>query len=187
MPRQKKQQNTEVAVKAETTIKKTGRGGKYNFPSAVPPEDPEVVQRVLGETLHWLSTGVRQRCQTTEEIEDRTIEFFQHCAEIGERPSVEKYCLALGIPRNTVIDWKNGLHCEERRSGIIKSAYESIAAYDAAMVAEGKMNPVPYIFRAKNYYNMKDQTDLVVTPNNPLGDGGDATEVAEKYHQLPSE
>ena len=34
------------------------------------------------------------------------------------------------------------------------------------MVTEGKINPVVYIFRAKNYFGMKDQQDLVLTPNN---------------------
>ena len=26
-----------------------------------------------------------------------------------------------------------------------------------------------YIFRAKNFFGMKDQTDVVITPNNPVG------------------
>lgn len=84
-------------------------------------------------------------------------------------------------------EWKNGLHCDADRSNIIKKAFDALAAYDAGMATEGKMNPVPYIFRAKNYYGMRDQTDLVVTPNNPLGEVQDPDTIAEKYKYLPTE
>ena len=49
------------------------------------------------------------------------------------------------------------------------------------MVTEGKINPVVYIFRAKNYFGMKDQQDLVLTPNNPLGQDIPPEQIAEKY------
>lgn len=153
-------------MKKGSEQKLRGRGGKYNFPQAVPPENPEDVRRVLSEVLNWY---VQPKAKTDDEVEDRTLYFFRYCAERGERPTWEKYCLALGYDRKTVYDWSNGEHCSERKSHIIKSAKETLAAYDAGMATEGKMNPVPYIFRAKNYYGMKDQADIVVTPNNPMG------------------
>jgi hypothetical protein len=48
---------------------------------------------------------------------------------------------------------------------VVRRAKDFIAAYDARMVSDGKLNPVTYIFRAKNYYDMKDTQDVVVTPN----------------------
>lgn len=167
-------------------IKKTGRGGKYNFPQAVPPEEPETVKRVLSECLHWYEAGTVSRCETDEDIEDRTLDFFRHCADIGERPSVEKYCLALGYARNTVFEWEQGLHCTPRRSNIIKNAKSVIASYDAAMVSEGKMNPVPYIFRAKNFYSMKDQTDIVVEPKQSATYDLGEDEI-KKFAELPED
>ena len=32
----------------------------------------------------------------------------------------------------------------------------------------GKVNPASGIFIGKNYLDMKDQTDVVITPNNPM-------------------
>ena len=49
------------------------------------------------------------------------------------------------------------------------------------MVTEGKINPVVYIFRAKNFFGMKDQQEHVITPNNPLGDTTNPEELAQKY------
>ena len=169
---------------ATNNLTATGRGGKYNFPQAIPPEDPADAKRVLSEVLNWFQ---KDRANTNEEIYERTIEFFQYCAERGERPTVEKYCLALGYGRSTVNEWKNGLHCDENRSNIIKKAFDALAAYDAGMATEGRMNPVPYIFRAKNYYGMKDQADLVITPNNPLGSEEAPETITQKYAELPNE
>ena len=47
----------------------------------------------------------------------------------------------------------------------IKKAKNTIATMDAELAQEGKIQPVVYMFRAKNYYGMKDQQEVVVTPN----------------------
>jgi hypothetical protein len=49
------------------------------------------------------------------------------------------------------------------------------------MVTEGKINPVVYIFRAKNFFGMKDVQDYILTPNQPLGSNGDPATMAQKY------
>ena len=55
------------------------------------------------------------------------------------------------------------------------------------MVTEGKINPVVYIFRAKNFVGMKDIQDYILTPNNALGTGNDPSSVSEKYQNaLPA-
>lgn len=161
-----------------------GRGGTGNFPNAQHDDKPADVRRVLTEVLNWYEMP---RATSDEEIADRIKLFFRQCASNGERPTVEKFCLALGYARTTVNEWKNCMHCSAFRSDIIKRAFEVLAAYDAGMATEGKMNPVPYIFRAKNYYGMKDQTDLVVTPNNPLGETISVDAIEEKYMQLPED
>jgi len=50
-------------------------------------------------------------------------------------------------------------------------------------VAEGKLNPVTYIFRSKNYYGMKDQQEHVITPNNPLGDATSPEEIKKRLDE----
>lgn len=171
---------------ASTEVKARGRGGKYNFPSAVPPEDPDDVRQALTECLRWYKQGMTP-ATTDDEIEQRTLDFFEYCIANGERPTVEKYALALGYVRTTINDWERGNHASPRRSVIIKKAKEFLASYDAAMTTQGKLNPVVYIFRGKNYYGMKDQQDVVLTPNQPLGEGINAQDVAQKYAELPGD
>lgn len=176
------QKNT--AMEKAKTEKMTGRGGKYNFPSTVPPEKPEDVQRVLSEVLHWYGN---KPAKTDAEIEERINSFFGYCAERGERPTVEKLALALGVSRRTLWSWKTEIRGSAERSELIQYAYEVLAAYDAGMAIENKLPVIPYVFRAKNYYEMKDSTDIVVTPNNPLGDKEDPDVIAAKYQELPDE
>ena len=195
MPYKKRQLPTEEdAVKEvaqkNTSLEKakaqpmTGRGGKHNFPSAPPPENPEDARRVLSEALFWYGMP---RAEGEQKITERLQFFFEHCAEAGERPTVEKMALALGYSRKTLWDWKSGTSGSKTLRDIITKAYDVLAAYDAGMAVEGKMNPVPYIFRAKNFYDMKDTADIVVTPNNPLGDTQDPDVIAAKYQELPDE
>ena len=54
-------------------------------------------------------------------------------------------------------------------------------------MVDGKMNPVAAIFLLKNNHNYKDQTDVVVTPNNPYQAASDE-ELKDKYlTDIPSE
>jgi hypothetical protein len=90
-------------------------------------------------------------------------------------------CLALGYARETIWRWENGGEgSTPARCNLIKKAKDIIATYDANLVAEGKLNPVTYIFRSKNYYGMKDQQEHVITPNNPLGDVTSPEEIKKR-------
>jgi hypothetical protein len=65
---------------------------------------------------------------------------------------------------------------------MIKKAKGILAAIDAKLVSEGKIPQVTYIFRAKNFFGMRDQQDVVLTPNvNPLGEQADAKALKQKY------
>lgn len=179
--------NTSKDAETVTAIKATGRGGKYNFPNAIPPEDPEVVREAASSVLHWYKRGRDSKPQTLEEIQDRIDEYFLECYETGQRMTVEKLALALGIHRDTLHAWETDRATYGEKSDIIKYAKDCIASYDADMVTSGKMNPVPYIFRAKNYYGMKDQQDVVLTPNSPLQTDTNPIDIASKYDTLPED
>lgn len=114
---------------------------------------------------------VMPKVNTDEELVERLDWYFRRCAERGIKPNIEEMCMATGYVRATVWDWETG-----RRQGftsatadIVKKAKEFMANFDAKMVNDGKLNPVTYIFRSKNYYGMKDQQEYVLTPNAPLG------------------
>lgn len=130
-------------------------------PQTITDEKPEDVQAVLGQVLQWYK---QPKCKTDEEVAQRTEYFFQTCMEHGQRPTVEAYALSLGVTRTMMGYWKSGRYCSAERTEIINQAYEVFAAFDAGMVITNKMQAVPYIYRSKNYYGMRDNVQVEVGP-----------------------
>ena len=150
-----------------------------------PDEKQQLISRLVTETIR---TYQMPKVKDDEELAQRLADYFQHCATTGERPTVEQMCQCTGYTISTVYDWEVGRSkgFSSATSAIIKKAKEFLRVFDAKMVAEGALNPVVYIFRAKNYYGMKDQQDIVVAPNNPMGPDPDAGRLAADYlAQLP--
>ena len=171
-------------VQVQQAVKKTGRGGKYNFPQTIEPEDAEDVRAALSTCMKWFEIG-KTKAVTDQDWDERTTLFFNECLTNGERPTWEKYCLAVGYPRQMVWDFMQGnRNATPARSDIIKRAKEYCACYDAEMVTTGKMRDTPYIFRAKNYYDMKDVQDITIEPKQQLAEG-DAETIAAKWAELP--
>lgn len=104
------------------------------------------------------------RIKTEEEAIERTELYIQKCIDRGLRPTIEGWALALGTTRKSLWEWENGKSRGPVSADVVKKAKEAFAAFDADMVSQNKMNPVTYIFRAKNYYGMKDQQEVVITP-----------------------
>lgn len=121
------------------------------------------------------------------EVQDRVQLYFDYSLEAGLRPNVEGLALAIGVNRRTLWDWENGNSRSQlgsSRSDIIKKAkdYISFLMSDAAM--NGDVNPITWIFYAKNYFGMKDVQEVTFSGNNPLGDQMSAEEIMK---QLPAD
>ena len=103
-----------------------------------------------------------------EQLADRLNYFFDVCTDTQQLPTVEKMCLCIGYTVQEVRQWLYGTPYRwvtEECISLIKKAKNLIASMDAELAQEGKIQPVVYMFRAKNYYGMKDQQEVVVTPN----------------------
>ena len=170
----------------------TGRGGKYNFPAAQLKrlEDDDNKRELIGKALGNIlavSRAFEEPVKNDEELCARLDWFFHTCQETNQLPTVEKMCLAIGYSDSTVWDWETGRTrgFSSATSEIIKKAKKIIAGLDAELVLDNKINTIAYVFRAKNYYGMSDKQEVVVTPNQPLGDYQDPNVIAEKYAELP--
>ena len=136
------------------------------------------IRQIMRNVLHWYG----RPCVTSDdECAERLDEFFSRMAETGEIPTWEKLCLALGTDRSTVWEWENGRQCSKERANMIKLAKVIMSSVDAEMVSAWKIPQATYIFRSKNFYGMRDQTDVVVTPTDPLGEEQSAKQLEDKY------
>lgn len=151
---------------------------RINKVTSTDDEKKSGIKRIIGESLQYWG----RRCPlTTEEVAETLNNYFAQCYDTGQIPTVEDLCLALGITRQTLHRWEHGIQCDSERTIMIQQAKEVLAAIDAKLVTEGKLIPVTYIFRAKNYFGMKDQREEVSVRINPLGDNISNAQLEKKY------
>lgn len=151
--------------------------------------DPGDNTKFIGHNLELMQLG-RPDMTNTETIKQRVIEYFKICERNDMKPSVEGMSLAFGVDRKTLYRWVNGIldsHIPAEGRAYLKAAYTTLTAMMADYMQNGKINPVSGIFLMKNNMGYADQTEIVVTPNNPLGDVVNAETIEEKYKELPGE
>lgn len=121
------------------------------------------------------------KVKTDEECEERIGQFFLMCAENGQIPTVEKMALSLGIDTRTLTEWEHGRLHNGSRMLMVKKAKQFLSSFDADMLIKNKLNPVAYIFRAKNYYGMVDKTDVAIGTTSALGEAKSPEELESYY------
>lgn len=171
-----------------------GRGGKYNFPVAqmklIEQDDEKraFMAKCIENNLAFFNMGL-DPVKSDEQLCDRLNFFFSKCAETQQLPTVEKMANCVGYHRNTLFDWETGKNAgfSPSTGSIIRKAKQILAGIDAELAQEGKIQPVVYLFRSKNFYGMRDQQDVVLTPNNGGIDPADVATIEAKYAELPDE
>lgn len=116
--------------------------------------------------------------KTDEEIQERIKFYFSDCHNAGVRPTLEGCALAIGITTQTFKRWADGeSKLELDRYDLAKRVRTVLAYFDAELFMNGKLNPVAYIFRSKNFYGMKDQVETIVKKDDPLGETKTESEI----------
>ena len=168
-------------VKVGEQIVKKKRGGKTSSVKHNTSAKADDVRRIGASLLKWYNM---ERAVTDEEIRERLEMYFVETLKAGEIPTVEEMSLALGYDRKTLWSWEvGGDGSTPVRRNLIKKAKEFLASFDAKLVQENKVNPTTYIFRAKNYFGLKDEVEYVLTPNNPLGDIKDSGDIRKRLSE----
>lgn len=156
---------------------KETRGGKRsNTPSLSSISDP-INAKLLEHAFKYWNVPM---AKTDEEIVQRVEFYLNDCYKNQLKPTIEGCALAIGVTTQTFHKWsENEIKLEFDRADVAKRVRQLLADFDANLLINGKMNPVAYIFRAKNYYGMKDQTESVVKHENNLGDKKTPDELLE--------
>ena len=89
--------------------------------------------------------------------------------------------MALGIDKNIAFDWRHGRSRTTTHADFIKKVQIICGGFREALMLDGQINPVTGIFWRKNCDGLKDIQDVVIMPNNPLGETVSAEELRRKY------
>lgn len=137
-------------------------------------KDPEKEKRRAELFNRLYKLKQRRGIAKFNNIDEMTLlieDYFSDCAELGLRPTIRGLADALGTTYNTLLDWENGSRDGQLGascSGIIKKAKSFVAEFDEILALEGIDNPILFMFRAKNYFNMRDKTEVEVAPKQQL-------------------
>lgn len=118
----------------------------------------------------------------TEEVAQRVKEYFTICAEDDMKPSVIGLAVAMDIDRTYL--WEIRAGRKGKNPEVANTLKKAVQLLDLQMVdymQNGKINPVSGIFLMKNNFGYADKQEVILTPNNPLGDTKDTKELEERY------
>ncbi len=120
-------------------------------------------------------------CNDVAEMERRFSRYLELCAQWGMKVGNMAAYAAIGIDKDTAYEWTSRRTSNPARYGFIKKVQQVCALYREGLMEDGKVNPVTGIFWQKNYDGLKDQQEVVLTPNNPLGEAQNAEQLKQKY------
>lgn len=134
--------------------------------------------------LHSLRLYDLPKCnlKSVEEVTQRITDYFTICAEDDMKPSVAGLALAMGITKEYL--WEIRVGRKGKNPDVADTIKKAMQLLDLQMVdymQNGKINPVSGIFLMKNNFGYADKQEVVLTPNNPLGDTKDTKELEERY------
>lgn len=119
---------------------------------------------------------------SVEEVTQRIKDYFTICADDDMKPSVAGLALAMDIDRRYLWEIREGR--KGKNPAVADTLKKAMKILDLQMVdymQNGKINPVSGIFLMKNNFGYADKQEVVLTPNNPLGDTKDTKALEEQY------
>lgn len=119
-------------------------------------------------------------------LEARFQKYLSFCAERDIKVGNQTCYLALGISNDQAYDWSNGFTKDSVHADFLKKVKRICGSYREMLMQENKVNAVVGIFWQKNYDGLKDQQDVVVAQNNPMGETPDAEALQKYVASLPA-
>lgn len=144
--RQELAENPDKYKKKEWSMTKAEslRGGAPQSLERYCTATDEEISQLMGNVVKFYELGKLAPPKSDDEVEQRIEAYFDYIIRTGEKPSVEKMALALGVNRSTLQSWKNGEYGSARRQAMVCFAYETLAAMDAELVNNNKIPQVTY-------------------------------------------
>lgn len=153
-----------VAAEVNANLITGGRPGRVAYRIKDDDGKRDTLEKVIKNVQVFAKKG-EQPVRDNAGIQNRADWYFSICAETAQIPTFEKFCITLGYTTSIIMDWmrqRNMPAWVNSDTLVLLSTYlEQFKAIDADLVVDGKMDKVAYLFRAKNYYNMRDDPKLL--------------------------
>lgn len=122
-----------------------------------------------------------------KQVEQRINEYFDFCELNDRKPNIKGLGNWLGVDDETVRRWRTGEYRADTHCGLIKKAVDLLQEMWWDYGQNGKTNPASWIFIGKNAFGMKDVQDVVVTPNQAMGEQKEPEQLMEYVDTIDAE
>lgn len=173
-----------------------GSGGKrVEHPEDFLPSSDKQLNLKPGDNSRFIRNGMKIMrlpkvdLNDLEAVQIRIDDYFAIMIQDDIKPTVTGLAMALGLDRRQL--WAivhdqpiGGTYRKVLKPDVLdslKKAYDFMAYLWEDYMQNGKINPVSGIFLGKNHFGYRDQQEVVVTPNAPLGPEVASDEIEKKY------
>lgn len=115
-----------------------------------------------------------------EALEARFWKYVDYCAQVDLRVTNQVAYYAMGIDKKDIYDWEHGRRKTKAHADLAKKVRQFCASYREILGADGKINPVTLVWWQKNYDGMVDRQEIVVSPNDLLGELNTPQDLADR-------
>jgi hypothetical protein len=109
-------------------------------------------------------TGRPYKWNSLEELEGEITDYFDLCERTDTVPTVTALCGWLHCSRDTFYSHAN--NSNSPFSDTLKNVLTICHSFLENGTIDGKINPVTFIFLGKNYFGLKDDKNITVTPTS---------------------
>lgn len=121
--------------------------------------------------------------ENPKEVEERINWYFQRCCDNDMKPGVVGLSNALGVTRQSLWNWKEGITQSSNKESIelVQRAYITLEELWEDYMLNGRVSPPNGIFIGKNHFLYKDTQDVVISPKNDAESEMAANDIAKRY------
>lgn len=173
----RKAMTEEEAMAAATALAERERRKVRKRPDSTVQAEPGDNTRFTNHTMNIFMLEPVD-LSSEEQVKSRIIEYFDICRNDDMKPGVADFAFALGISRQALLKIVKGqLVKPEAVVSLLKRTYFALNAQLENYAQNGKVNPVTFIFMAKNHFGYQDKQEIEVSAQT------DATETPEQLMQ----
>ena len=152
-----------------------------------------LTDNVISNIKEYRDRSLGGRPRKYENVEDFfTVvdDYFQYIREANKKdirliPDLEGLCAFMAISRETLNAWETTR--DQRYSDAIKMVKNQIAFCKKQLALKGKIPPLVFATDFNNNHGYTQKQEVIVTPNNPLGETVNPNELKTYAAELPDD
>lgn len=135
---------------------------------------------------HTEMLKMRQGCdkKNVPDLYARFLKYLEYCAEHGILPNNMNAYFAIGLVKQDIYEWKNGMRGTPEHKKFAEDLTQFFASIHEQAGGEGVVNPILSIYWSKAHDGMVEASKVEVINSDPLGEKRSAEDIMNRYKEV---